>query len=109
MSIMPAQEVGHRIRFLREANQYTRDAFAEKLDISSKFLYEIENGKKGFSVEILYRISKTLSISTDYLLYGANDDKISAQMRGLLERFDATQMKHLETTLEAMLKMCEKK
>lgn len=108
MSKMPAQDVGHRIRALREYNQYTRDAFAEKLDISSKFLYEIETGKKGFSVDILYRISKVLSVSTDYLLFGARDDKVSAKMRGVLERFDAKQMKNLQTVLEALLGMCSK-
>lgn len=108
MSKMPAQDVGHRIRALREYNQYTRDAFAEKLDISSKFLYEIEIGKKGFSVDILYRISKVLSVSTDYLIFGAQNDKISAKMREVLERFDAKQMTNLQKALEAMLGMCGK-
>lgn len=108
MSKMPAQDVGHRIRALREYNQYTRDAFAEKLDISSKFLYEIETGKKGFSVDILYRISKVLSVSTDYLIFGAQNDKISAKMREVLERFDAKQMTNLQKALEAMLGMCGK-
>lgn len=38
--------VGERIRELREVQNYTREAFAEKIDISAKFLYEIETGKK---------------------------------------------------------------
>lgn len=108
MSSMPAKEVGNRIRFLREANQYTRDGFAEKIDISSKFLYEIETGKKGFSVEILYRISRVLSVSTDYLLFGAKDDKLSVKTRELLERFEASHMKYLQNILESVLGMCEK-
>lgn len=108
-NIMPAKEVGNRIRFLREVNQYTRDGFAEKIEVSSKFLYEIETGKKGFSVEILYKISKLLSVSTDYLLFGSNDQKISAQMRGVLERFDVEQMQHVQEALEAMFLLCEKK
>lgn len=65
---MSDKNVGQRIRKLREANSYTRDAFAEKVDISSKFLYEIETGKKGFTVEILSKISKALCVSNDYIL-----------------------------------------
>lgn len=41
--------VGERIRELREIQNYTREALAEKVDISAKFLYEIEVGKKGNS------------------------------------------------------------
>ena len=41
-------QVGRRIRELREIENYTREAFSEKVEISAKFLYEIETGKKGF-------------------------------------------------------------
>ena len=43
---MSYKDIGFRIRSLREANCYTRDALAEKVDISAKFLYEID--KKDF-------------------------------------------------------------
>lgn len=48
-------EVGERIRQLRLLNHYTQFEFAELLDISVNFLSEIENGKKGLSVETLAR------------------------------------------------------
>ena len=54
---MSYKDIGLRIRGLREANCYTRDAFAEKIHISSKFLYEIETGKKGFTAEILFTMT----------------------------------------------------
>ncbi len=38
--------VGERIRELREIQNYTREVLAEKVEISAKFLYEIETGKK---------------------------------------------------------------
>lgn len=41
-------QVGARIRELREIQNYTREVLAEKVDISAKFLYEIEAGKKVF-------------------------------------------------------------
>ena len=40
------------------------------MDISAKFLYEIEMGKKGFSADILCRISRALSVSCDYIMLG---------------------------------------
>ena len=33
-------DIGLRIRALREANGYTREAFATRIKISTKFLYE---------------------------------------------------------------------
>ena len=62
--------IGTRIRELREIQNYTREAFAEKIEISSKFLYEIETGKKGFSADTLCRISQALSVSCDYIMFG---------------------------------------
>ena len=61
---------GGRIRELREANGYTREKFSEIADISPKFLYEIETGKKGFSASTLYRIAKGLCISCEHILSG---------------------------------------
>ena len=63
-------EIGERIRRLREIQKYTREGFAEKADISVKFLYEIEAGKKGFSADTLCRIAQGLSVSCDYIMYG---------------------------------------
>ena len=37
---MSQMKRGERIRELREIQNYTREAFAEKIDISPKFLYE---------------------------------------------------------------------
>lgn len=65
-------EVGARIRELREIQNYTREGLAEKVDISAKFLYEIEMGKKGFSADTLCRISKALSVSCDYIMLMRN-------------------------------------
>ncbi|MDD6491068.1 MAG: helix-turn-helix transcriptional regulator [Firmicutes bacterium] len=86
------KDVGQRVRNLREANEYTRDAFAEKIDISNKFLYEIEMGKKGFSAETLYKISKALSVSCDYILTGNESNKVPGRVVDILEGFSPKQM-----------------
>ena len=77
-------EAGKRIRKVRENKNYTRDYVAIKADISSKFLYEIENGLKGFSADTLYRIAQTLEVSTEYILSGNNVDGDVMEIEKLL-------------------------
>lgn len=67
---MTRVEVGNRIKLLRESFNYTREELAEKAEISSKFLYEVEKGRKGLSAETLLKISRALSCSCDYILTG---------------------------------------
>ena len=64
--------VGTRIRKLREERGMTREELASKAEITTKFLYEVENGKKGLSANNLYKIASTLSSSCDYLLLGVH-------------------------------------
>lgn len=97
---IPYKDIGLRVRTLREANDFTRDAFAEKIEISTKFLYEIEMGKKGFSVEILYKISKALCVSNDYLLTGNDIQKVPDKIVDILEGFTPTQLTHIHEILK---------
>lgn len=63
-------QIGKRLRRQREKLNLTREEFAENAGISPQFLAEIENGKKGMSIDTLYKICKQFSISADYLLLG---------------------------------------
>jgi transcriptional regulator with XRE-family HTH domain len=85
-------EAGQRIRRLREINGYTREELAEIADISSKFLYEIETGHKGFSADTLYRIAKALSVNSDFILTGINSSKHIDELISTLSRFDDMQI-----------------
>ena len=67
--------IGGRIRKQREYLGLTREQFAEKLDITPKFCADIELGTKGMSVPTLCRIATTLSLSTDYILFGKQEKK----------------------------------
>ena len=94
------KRVGERIRFLRESNDYTRDDLASRAHISSKFLYEIEMGRKGFSAEVLLDISKVLSVSCDYLLTGRRNSSGNTEKAAIiLESIDPWQMGKVEDIL----------
>lgn len=62
--------IGRRIRAQREQMHLTREEFAEKLGVSSKFCADIEYGVKGMSISTLLRLSNLLELSTDYILKG---------------------------------------
>lgn len=66
-------EIGQRIQEIRKERNMTREDLAEKAEISSKFVYEIEMGKKGLSAESVSKITQALSTSSDYLLTGEGE------------------------------------
>lgn len=100
--------IGERIRELREIQNYTREAFAEKVDISSKFLYEIETGKKGFSADILFRISRALSVSCDYIMTGEDmEHRSTEKLACVLESLEPKQIGNIQEILNVLSRMCD--
>ncbi len=63
-------KMGERISLTRVSRGYSREELADRAGISSKFLYEIENGKKGFSALILYDLCRALDVTTKYIMTG---------------------------------------
>ena len=59
-----------RIRKAREDMGYTRETFAEKLDVSVSYLAELERGRTGLSVKMLIKVCNVLGLSSDYVLFG---------------------------------------
>ncbi|MBQ7999868.1 MAG: helix-turn-helix transcriptional regulator [Ruminococcus sp.] len=68
-----------RIRKAREDKGYTREKFAEKLDVSVSYLAELERGRTGISVKMLIKVCNLLGLSADYVLFG--DERSSDSMR----------------------------
>ena len=95
-------EMGTRIWKLRKERRLTREVLSEKADITPKFLYEIEVGKKGMSSESLLKIALALSTSCDYLLYG-DEKSLNDRLSGLEQR----QLERLEKIVELMREFCE--
>ena len=70
MKAINYHEMGIRIRKQRELLGYTREQFAEKLDVSTKFCSDIELGVKGVSIQTLAKLTELLHLSSDYILFG---------------------------------------
>lgn len=94
-------EAGARIYELRRIKGYTRDALANKTNLSSKFIYEIETGKKGFTAEVLYRISKALDVKCDYILAGrSGEDPCNLYINKMLNKYNDCQKQNVLRILE---------
>lgn len=105
---MSNRSVGGRIRELREIQSYTREALAEKVEISTKFLYEIETGKKGFSADVLCRLSRALSVSCDYIMLGEDvQHQSSEQITCVLEALGPQQVSRIQYVLTLLSDMCK--
>lgn len=100
---MVNDEVGKRIRKLRKEQNLTREVLSEKADISTKFLYEIEMGKKGISAETLLKVSTALSVSCDYLMTG--EGTISLRLENM--ELSKDNIKQLEKIMKMILGFCE--
>ena len=100
--------IGERIKNLRQHHNLTREEVAEKAEISSKFLYEIEKGTKGLSADTLLRIARTLSCSCDYILTG-EDYEQSRENRiwNILDGFSAKDMTYVNKMLALLQEMRE--
>lgn len=95
--------IGKRIRKQREFLGYTREAFAEKLDVTPKFCSDIELGVKGMSVPTLCKISHILSLSTDYILFGQKTDTNDAPFTEMIKQCPADKKIYLKEIIKSYL------
>ena len=62
--------VGERVRIIRESQGYTREKFAEILDVSPSTLANVELGRTQIPNIILINLYNTFGISSDDILHG---------------------------------------
>ncbi len=62
--------MGERIRISREKAHLSREQLAESLDVTSKFLADIECGNRGLSMPKFALLIQILNVSADYLIFG---------------------------------------
>ncbi len=98
-------EVGGRIHSTRILRGYTRKQLAELASISPKFLYEIENGKKGFSVAVLYNLCDALQVDSNYILKGKEKSVYDNHLVEAIELFDRGQTERLSTIIRQIYEL----
>ena len=96
-----------RIRKAREDLGYTREKFAEKLDVSVSYLAELERGRTGISVKMLIKVCNVLGLSADYVLFG-NDRQEDAQRLDAIHRIDEKYLPLLDRVVTELLALSDK-
>ena len=91
-----------RIRKAREELGYTREKFAEKLDVSVSYLAELERGRTGISVKMLIKVCKVLGLSADYVLFG-NDSPEDSKRLDAIRRIDEKYLPLLDKVIAELL------
>lgn len=101
------KEIGKRIWELRNKNGYTREFLSEKANISARFLYEIETGKKGMSVQVLMRLASSLNTDCNTLISGEAETDKYAYIEGLLSGLSEENFRRAEWIIYHFCKACE--
>lgn len=102
------KEVGMRILKVRCIRGYSREQLAELAGISSKFLYEIETGRKTFTVRIAQKLSIALDVDTDYLLKGEEVRDVG-NLNSVVELFGVEHLVKVEALLRAAYELAEER
>ena len=96
-----------RIRKAREDLGYTREKFAEKLDVSVSYLAELERGRTGISVKMLIKVCNVLGLSADYVLFGKDRQDDTLRLDAI-HRIDEKYLPLLDKVVAELLALSEK-
>lgn len=96
-----------RIRKARETQGYTRERFAENLDVSVSYLAELERGRTGISVKMLVKICNLLGLSADYVLFG-NERTEDHKRLDAIHRIDSKYLPLLDAVTTELLELSHK-
>ena len=99
------KNAGERILLTRVMRGYTRESLAELADISPKFLYEVETGKKGFSALVLFNLCKALRVDSNYILTGKQEVTYDQRLVAVLEMFEKDKTEKLSDLLKQIYEL----
>lgn len=98
--------LGARVKHLRNEQRMTRETLAEALDVSTRFLADVEAGKVGVSLTTLTKLCRILNTSADYLL-GLTDPSATEQellaINNKLRDMDPQMLPHMQTVIDAFI------
>ena len=99
--------LGKRIREYRTSANMTQESFAEKLNLSTHYISQIETGTRKPSLETVFKISQVLNISMDDLFKDSTEskdnNKLYALITMLITRSD-NEIEYITATVREMLK-----
>lgn len=95
--------LGERLKETRTTKRITREMLAEKIDVSARFLADVETGKVGISLATLKNICECLNVSADFLL-GNISNKSNCEiyeLNSIINRIDKQYIPYLTTMVSS--------
>lgn len=82
--------IGNKLKLLRTEMGWSQKELAEKIDADQAQISGYERGESLPSIGITKRLANAFNVTTDYLLFDDNDNKVSAKIRNkeLLQLFE---------------------
>ena len=103
--------LGNVIKTAREKAGITIEYLASNVGISERYLYRIENEGKKPSYDVLYKLTRKLSISADMIFYPekpSKDSEIENLLR-MLSECDERSLEVVKAMLKALIETAPKK
>lgn len=97
------ESIGKRVREIREYQGLSREKVAEKANISTQFLSDIEVGRKSMTTLTLRNICATLGVSSDYLLFGKQNSASSEPLWQLINGLDEKELAIAEDMIKILI------
>lgn len=96
-------EIGARIRKIREEiYKESRQKFAERCGFSENHLGKLERGEILISINALNKICSESGVSSDYVLYGINQEKKSSVRTSINFLLDSSTKEELKMYLKCI-------
>ena len=104
INVAELEGFGDRLKELRVQKKFSQTELADLVGLRYAHISRYENGGSRPSADMLMKLSKALHVSTDYLLFGSNEDAAIADFedKELLAMF--TQTEHLPNDDKELVK-----
>jgi len=99
--------IGSRVREFRQRAQITQENLAEQTNLSVQYIGNLENGRKGASLNTLIEIAGALGATADLLLLGNLDSEIAAHVCEFAELIIDRSYDERDAILEAAVAMSD--
>ena len=90
-------KIGKNIQTIRKSNGYTQERLAEEIEVSVRYIIDIEQDKSKPSYEVLIKICNVFKICMDQIFCKYIDTKENKSMEYSLAGFDKLSKKDKET------------
>lgn len=101
-----AMDFPERLASLRKERQLTQKEFAERVSVHITQIQRYENGSTQPTLDIIRKLSTTLAVSSDELIFGDGErdpiDELKRQFEAM-GQFDEEELKVVKAVLESLI------